>query len=312
MSVVSLLSPSQTAALRNALANNYQIIVAESWQLVEAVIQSKAVSAVIFDPSCDPCTGVFNAERLIKKYSSVPFIAYVAVNEPSVKAVARLARVGLQEVVLVAHDDSPQSIREKVDAVSLSSLASVFLQELRPHLAALPSRTAQTVENLFQMPHRYTAAHDLAWASGITMSSLYRTFRGAGLGSPKRFLIAARVLRGYKYLLEPAFSVENVAAKACYTSPRAFVRHVRQVYGLGPSGLRRTLSYDQALGRLLGWVIDPPPTGQPRSKRMEVQMFPLVVSNPGKKPVGSEPDRLPTRTFQIRPQRCVSEDVAHG
>jgi len=256
MSVVVYASPIQTAALRTALTPGYRIIVADSWRQLELAIRSKPVSVVIVDPTREESAGVSEAERLIKKYSSVPFLAYVGVNAESVKAVARLARVGLQDVLLFACDDRAEQIRLKVDAVSVSPLANVFLGELRTHLAKLPCATAQSVENLFQVPHRYSGVCDLANAAATTLSGLYRSFRAAGLSSPKRFLIAARVLRGYKYLLEPEFSVENVAAKACYTSSRAFVRHVRQIFGVCPSSLRDPFACDKALAQLLEWLVE--------------------------------------------------------
>ena len=252
-------SPSQTAPLRQALASNYQTLAADSWGLLEAIIRSKPISAVVLDPTADSSGDVSQAERLIKKYSSVPFIAYVGVNAETVKAVARLGRVGLQDVLLVAHDDSPEHIKKKIDSVSVSPLTSVVLGELGPYLDRLPPSTAQTVQNLFHLPHRYGGAQDLAIAAEVTVTGLYRSFKAARLSSPKKLLIGARVLRGYKYLLEPEFSVENVATKACYASSRAFVRHVRQVFGLSPSRLRSMVPWDKPLTRLLDWLIEAQP-----------------------------------------------------
>jgi AraC-like DNA-binding protein len=254
MSVAALLHPPQLLHLRRALSKDYQILQADCWGSLESIIHGKPISAAILDPMWDRFTGVANCERLIQKYPSLPFIAYARVDARSIQAVARLSRIGLRDVILLDRDDYAERIKEKIDASTSSSVTNGFLTELRPSLARLPPRIAQTVENLFQVPHKYARAEDLAASASVTMSCLYRSFKSAQLSSPKKFLTAARVLRGYEYLLEPQFSVEHVASKTGYSSTRAFGRHTREVFGTSPSKLRATMEYDTILAVLHRWL----------------------------------------------------------
>jgi hypothetical protein len=149
MSVATLLQPPQSLRLRHALSKDYQILQADCWGSLESIIRAKPISAVILDPTLDRFTGVASCEQLIQKYSSVPFIAYVRVGVCSIQAVARLARIGLQDVLLLDEDDCAERLKEKIDAASFSPLTSVFLTELKPSLDRLPARVAQSVANLF-------------------------------------------------------------------------------------------------------------------------------------------------------------------
>jgi AraC-like DNA-binding protein len=255
MSVASLLPPPQSFQLRLAISKDYQILHADSWGALELIIRAKPISVVVLDPTIDLFAGVDTCEELIQKYSSVPFVAYVRVGAPAIQAVARLGRAGLQDVILLDEDDCAARIKGMIDSMSSSPLTTVFLSRLKPLLERLPGRIGATVESLFHLPEMYLRAQDLAASAAVTMSCLYRSFKSAELSSPKRFLTAARVLRGYKYLLDPQFSVEHAALKTGYPSARAFVRHIRDVYGMSPSRLRAPVDVDDALGKLHEWLV---------------------------------------------------------
>ena len=87
------------------------------------------------------------------------------------------------------------------------------IEALRDRLSQLPRQLAVAVENLFEEPHRYTSALDLGMEAGVAIVSVYRNVDAAQLGSPKRLLIAAKVLRGFGYLRDPGYSVLDVSIK---------------------------------------------------------------------------------------------------
>src|SRR6476469_1149304 len=137
------------------------MLVASSWQELESFIRRKPVSVVILDPSADGIMNVSAVATLLKRYPSLPLIAYVTLHAPAFNAVAQLGRLGLEDVVLHHFDDAPERFRERVEQVQGNALTNSVLEALSPRLRLLPRQLAVTIENLFDQPHRYTSALDL-------------------------------------------------------------------------------------------------------------------------------------------------------
>jgi AraC-like DNA-binding protein len=208
---------------------------------------------VILDPSADGTLNVGAVAGLLKRYPSLPLIAYVTLHAPAFKAIAQLGRLGLEDVVLHHFDDAPERFRERVEQVQGNSLTHRVIEELGGSLRMLPRQLFVTIENLFQQPHRYTSALDLAM-EGIAIVSVYRNLDAAHLGSPKRLLIAAKVLRGFGYLRDPGYSVLDVSIKLGYKTARIFSHHWVGVFGLTPARVRNRLTDDDAVGHVLRWI----------------------------------------------------------
>jgi methylphosphotriester-DNA--protein-cysteine methyltransferase len=92
--------------------------------------------------------------------------------------------------------------------------------------------------------------------AGIPIVRLYRNLHLANLGSPKKLLIAAKLLRGYGYLRDPGYSVLDVSVKLGYRSTRIFAQHAVSVFGLTPSRVRTRLPEADAIKKVLDWLRD--------------------------------------------------------
>lgn len=257
VSVATFLPARETHSVRQALSGSDHILPASSWQDLEFLITSEPIDIVLFDPEADGVMNLDAVTDLIRRYPSLPFVAYVALTRPAFRAVAQLSKQGLEDVVLVRLDDNPPVLRELVRRAGCAPLVMEFLQLIRPELDALPPPISRCVEHLFHQPHRFASAQDLALASGSTLSCLYRSFRCARLYSPKRSLIAARVLRGYAYLTQRdfAFSVREAAAKCGYRHTRIFADHTAEVLGSTPSRLRNGNPHPDVLEAVRAWLV---------------------------------------------------------
>lgn len=253
LSVAAFLPPRLLTHVRHVFAEDPELLVAESWEELESFIRRKPVSAVILDPSADGNLNVGAVAGLLKRYPSLPLIAYVTLHAPAFKAIAQLGKLGLEDVVLHRFDDAPERFRERVEQVEGNSLTHRLLEELRGDLSQLPRLLFVTVENLFEQPHRYSSALDLTM-EGIAIVSVYRNLDAAGLGSPKRLLVAAKVLRGYGYLRDPGYSVLDVSIKLGYKTARIFSHHWVAVFGQTPARVRNRLSEDEAIASVLRWI----------------------------------------------------------
>ena len=254
MSVAAFLPARLLAHVKHVFADESELLVADSWQELESLIRRKPVSVVILDPAA---TGMMNIEAvagLLKRYPSLPLIAYVTLHAPQFSAVAQLGRLGLKEVVLHHFDDEPEAFKERVERVEGSELTVQVMAALRNRLARMPRQLLVTVENLFAQPHRYSSAFDIADDAGIAIVGVYRNITAARLGSPKRLLVAAKVLRGFGYLRDPGYSVVDVATKLGYKSTRIFSHHWVSVFGDTPAQLRNRLSDEAAVNAVLEWL----------------------------------------------------------
>src|SRR2546423_14721369 len=126
-----------------------------SWQELEIFIRRKPVSVVILDPAADGIMNVSAVASLLKRYPSLPLIAYVTLHAPQFNAVAQLGRLGLKEVVLHRFDDAPEGFRERVARLEGNALTHDVLEALRQRLGQLARKLGVTVEDLFEQPHRY-------------------------------------------------------------------------------------------------------------------------------------------------------------
>jgi AraC-like DNA-binding protein len=254
LSVAAFLPSRLLTHVRHVLADEPEFFVASSWQELESIIRRKPISVVILDPSADGLMNVTAVAGLLKRYPSLPLIAYVTLHAPQFNAVAQLGRLGLKEVVLHHFDDEPEGFRERVERVEGNVLTHDVSEALRDRLGQLPRQLSVAVENLFDQPHRYTSALDLGMEAGIAIVSVYRNLDNAELGSPKRLLIAAKVLRGFGYLRDPGYSVLDVSIKLGYKTARIFSDHWVSVFGITPARVRTRLTDEAAIESVLRWL----------------------------------------------------------
>jgi AraC-like DNA-binding protein len=257
LSVAAFLPARLLTHVKHVFADEPELLVASSWQELESFIRRKPVSVVILDPSADGIMNISAVAGLLKRYPSLPLIAYVTLNAPAFNAVAQLGRMGLEDVVLHHFDDAPERFRERVEQVEGNALTHSVIQAIADRLKQLPRQLSVTVENLFDQPHRYMSALDLGMEAGIAIVSVYRNLDTAQLGSPKRLVIAAKVLRGFGYLRDPGYSVLDVSIKLGYKSARIFSQHWVSVFGVTPARVRTRLTDEAAIESVLLWLKAP-------------------------------------------------------
>ena len=107
---------------------------------------------------------------------------------------------------------------------------------------------------MFSEPHLFPNAHDLSRVSGIPLVRSHRALRDAGFATPKKIFIAAKLLKAYTYLGDPAHSVNSVAKKLGYRHARILSDHSNELFGLNPSRLRTYMKEEQAVEKVLASI----------------------------------------------------------
>jgi transcriptional regulator GlxA family with amidase domain len=87
----------------------------------------------------------------------------------------------------------------------------------------------------------------LAERAQLKRRTCERWFARLGLPSPKMVMLLARVLYAHRLLLDPGYTVEDVAVKLGYTRAKTLQMHFREVFGLTAGEVRLSLSSEEAL-----------------------------------------------------------------
>lgn len=254
VTIITFLAEQQQAYVAGLFMNDKEVLAAHSWEELRTIVTRKSVTLLIFSLAADESANVDSAAEFMERYPSVPVIVYATLDHVSIRAIIDLSHRGLLSIVLEGFDDSPERFRALVNQVRANPFGAPALSGLQRKLTALPVRLARAIEELFQMPHRFVRAHDLASAAGISLAALYRGLATVQLGSPRRLIVAAKLMQGIGYLEDPGLSVTEVARKLGYTRSRIFCQHSVEVLGVTPSRIRIKLSPEAANGRFRAWL----------------------------------------------------------
>ena len=87
----------------------------------------------------------------------------------------------------------------------------------------------------------------LADRAQLTRRTCERWFTKVGLPSPRVVMVLIRLLYAHRLLLDPGYTVEDVALKLGYSKTKTLQMHLRAVFGLTAGELRVSLGTDEAL-----------------------------------------------------------------
>jgi AraC-like DNA-binding protein len=241
--VVALLPPNLLHHLRIVLGE-HSLSSAEDAAALYSLLRSSDVDVLIVDPAMHDGKWERLLEEIVASYPQVPAIVYTVLTPAAMRQVVRLARAGLQHVVLNRFDDEPSRFLDLIERAPAHPLAEAMLQELAVPLQALPVIVSRAIEQMFRSPARVKNVHELASLAGMIPRTLYRHLMPVGL-QPRQLLICARLLRTYTLVREPGVRIKEVAFKLGYADPDHLTEQLREWTGCSPRDLRSTLSPDQ-------------------------------------------------------------------
>lgn len=251
LNILAYLSPPLVGHFRHVAGSEHSVEFAASWESLHEGIRRRVVDVVVLDPAADGTIRLEEIQTLVTLYPMQAKVLYLALTPPSLKAVVELARHGLTQVVLHRFDDDAVRFRALLSRQIGGANADLMLAELAGQLSQLSTPLARAVRMLFQNPHRFWNAQDLAIAAGMARRTMYRELEAAGFASPRLLVQAARVLRAFSYLREPGHRVSDVAEKLGYPSSRGLLKHARELTGSLPSELRDGIDDGELVARLL-------------------------------------------------------------
>jgi AraC-like DNA-binding protein len=217
---------------------------------LHASVSHQAIDIVVADPAVHGTVQVEALEDLRRHFPSLPVVVYTQLAPSSIQAIVRLAKSGVEHVVLSRFDDEPRRFLEVLESIPAHALGERMLQELAGPLSVLPVMVVRAVDQLFKSPARFRNAQDLATAAGMNLRTLYRNLEPAGIYSARALVVSARLLRAYAFLQDPGRSIKDVAAKAGYTSPWQLSQQLRELTGRTAEQVRREVTEEGLIALL--------------------------------------------------------------
>jgi AraC-like DNA-binding protein len=212
------------------------------------------IDIVVADPCATGTIDVESIELIRRHFPSLPVVVYTSLSANAFGAIVRLAKSGIEHVVLSRFDDEPRRFLELLESIPAHELGERMLRELAGPLSCLPVVVVRGIDQMFRSPARFTSAGDLAVAAGMNLRTLYRNLEPAGFYSARALVVSARLLRAYAYLRDPGRSIKDVAAKTGYTTPWQLSQHMREMTGRTAEQVRRDTSPDELIGVLVEQV----------------------------------------------------------
>jgi AraC-like DNA-binding protein len=233
--------------LRAAEPEHYHFLPARSWEEAVTAIRHRPVEMAVVDPLFGGEPRTHEIERLRLLFPSLPLVIYTALAPEVAAALLALGSLGIRRALFQRFDDAPATLRGVLRAELAQSAARKVMQALDGRLAELPERLRWALEAMVHSPTDSNSVTALASRAQMTRRTCERWFARSGLPSPRTIVLLSRLLYAHRLLLDPGYTVEDVAVRLGFGKAKSLQTHLREVFGLTAGELRIALSFDAAL-----------------------------------------------------------------
>ncbi|HEY4953674.1 MAG TPA: hypothetical protein VII02_02195 [Gemmatimonadaceae bacterium] len=254
MRIAALVPPVLTGRIREALAPGDLFMDVRSWDDLRQIADARQLDLAVIDPAALGRPAIAAAADFASAFPVLPILVYTIASPTTTEALRRLSEHGVNEALLHPYEGPPATVRKKLRDVRRDHLLESFLERLSRPLSLLSPQLQSTIRKMFASPEQFSAASDLALGARLPVSAVYRALHEAGLQSPKKMFIAARLLNAYTRLCHSKDSVKCVARQLGYASPRVLGLHSCAALGVRPKKLR-SVSPPDVIERLYAWTV---------------------------------------------------------
>jgi len=245
--ILAAVPPARLRRLR-AAAGQFVFVPVQTWPQAFRAIRSRPVEMAVVDPTLGGEPRSHEIERLRLLFPSLPLLLYTVLEPATAGVLLTLGRSGVGRAVFQPFDDAPAALRAALLAEIEQSAARQVVHSLGRPLGLLPEPIRWALEAMCRegtSPGAHTVS-ELAQRAQLERRTCERWFLRAGLPSPRLVLMALRLLHAHRLLLDPGYTVEDVALKLGYGKTRTMQAHCREVFGLTAGELRISLSIEEA------------------------------------------------------------------
>lgn len=247
MLVVTAVPDSQLQKLRGAAAPQFSFVPVTSGSAMVDVVRSRPVELAVIDPMSEKGIGVYEIERLQQLFPSLALLIYTALEPRTAEVLLDLGRIGIRRAIFARFDDAPASLRQALRDELENTAFRQVTRALAELLETLPGQLRQALEATLTSPMETPTVSLMAERAKLGRRTCERWFARSGLPTPRMVLVVARLLYAHRLLLDPGFTVEDVATRLGYCRPRTMQAHLREVFGLTAGEMRLSLTPEDAL-----------------------------------------------------------------
>jgi AraC-like DNA-binding protein len=244
--------------LRSLDPNRFVWEVVGTWPEAVEAIRAKPVQMAVVDPllggSVPRTHGI---GRLRQFFPSLPLLVYTELAPATAGALLELGRAGIRRVVVHRFEDAPEALRAALLAELEQSASQQVMLGLGPVLKELPDCLQLALEQMLHAPGDSPTVTALAERARLTRRTCERWFTKVGLPSPRTVMVLTRLLYAHRLLLDPGYTVEDVALKLGYSKTKTFQVHLRAAFGYTAGELRVSLSTEDALSAVVSRYLRP-------------------------------------------------------
>ena len=156
MDVVAFVPTQLLSHLRVVLRSGHTLVPVGSWPELHFVVQHRGADVVVADPAASGEMRVESLEELQRQFPSLPIVFYMQLSPASVKAIVRLAKSGVEHVVLSRFDDEPRRFLGVARTHSRSATRRSDVEGVGGTACrCLPVPVVRAVERLFRSPDAF-------------------------------------------------------------------------------------------------------------------------------------------------------------
>jgi AraC-like DNA-binding protein len=201
----------------------------------------------VVDPLFGGQARAHGIERIRLLFPSLPLLIYTELAPATASVLLQLGRSGIRRVVFHRFEDAPAALRSAIQVELEQSASQQVMQALSAALHGLPPEILRALEAMLHAGDEAPTVTSLADRAQITRRTCERWFTKLGLPSPRTVMVLTRLLYAHRLLLDPGYTVEDVAQKLGYSKTKTFQMHLRAVFGATAGELRVSLSTEEAL-----------------------------------------------------------------
>jgi AraC-like DNA-binding protein len=225
----------------------YEFLGVTTWPELFQVIRSRPVALAVVDPMLSGKPQTREIESIRIQFPSLPVVLYTTLVPEMAGILLVLGRTGIRRAIFARIDDDPATLRTVVrDELEYSPLLQM-IDAFAEALDGLTERVRAVLEAALSEPSADLTVDQLARQAGVNRRTFDRWFARSGLPSPRVVLMLARLLYAHRLLLDPGYTIGDVALKLGYGKARTLQQHFKEVFGVPAGELRISRSPEEAM-----------------------------------------------------------------
>lgn len=258
MPLLAAVPPERLARLNAGTPDGCRWVPVTTWMDTVTAIRTRPIELAVVDPLLGGEPRSVEIERIRQHFPSLPLVIYTVLAPETAGVLLDLGRAGIRRVILHRFDDAPAALRQVIQEELEQSASRRILAELTAALPGLPEPLQRALEAMLHAPGDNPTVAGLADHAQLTRRTCERLFSRRGLPSPKTVMLLARVLYAHRLLLDPGYTVEDVAEKLGYGRVRTLQMHLREAFGLTAGEVRISLSPEDAVRLIVRRYLEAP------------------------------------------------------